>query len=276
MGVRSGRTKPKIYWRQLCEALLTGDFLEKSGDIYAVPTITPQGHRLAGGEERFFLLEDQRTEPTRNRGQVAEEPRHPGLFDTLRALRKKLADAAGVPPYVVFGDRTLRAMAGRLPESTEEFARLPGVGQIKIERYGREFLSAVREFTGQNPEVRPMDRVEQNTVQHLRSETFATTLRMLNQGDTVQDIARSRGMAESTIEGHVVKLMQEGEQLNWRQWVPEQTESLLRELFDLHGTKALKPIIESANGAATYTQARILRIVMECGDSSPLSRGSLQ
>ena len=80
-------------------------------------------------------------------------------------------------------------------------------------------------------------------------------------------------MAESTIEGHIVKLMQEGEMLNWRLWVPEDTESKLRALFDTHGTTALKPIIEAANGAITYTQARILRVVIECGDSSPLSAG---
>ena len=133
------------------------------------------------------------------------------LDATLRHLRKELADAGEVPPYVIFGDRTLRAMAGRLPESSAAIATLPGVGQTKIERYGKEFLAAIREFVHQNPETQSMDGAPDSAVKRLRSDTYATTLRLLNEGVSVPRIAHARGMAESTIEGHIVKLMEEGE-----------------------------------------------------------------
>jgi ATP-dependent DNA helicase RecQ len=68
----------------------------------------------------------------------------PGLFETLRALRKRLADERGVPAYVVFSDRTLQAMATRKPRTHHEFLEVHGVGQKKLEEYGEVFLTAIR------------------------------------------------------------------------------------------------------------------------------------
>lgn len=80
-------------------------------------------------------------------GTVQGEPKawvHDGsdeeMFQRLRVLRKSLADEAGVPPYVVFSDRTLRAMVRRRPKDDEEMLEVPGVGKTKLERYGADFL----------------------------------------------------------------------------------------------------------------------------------------
>ena len=73
-------------------------------------------------------------------------PQVDGLFDRLRTLRKRLADEHGVPPYVVFHDATLREMAERRPLTLHQFARLPGVGQAKLARYGELFINALREY----------------------------------------------------------------------------------------------------------------------------------
>jgi ATP-dependent DNA helicase RecQ len=61
----------------------------------------------------------------------------------LRALRKRLADEAGVPPYVIFHDSTLREIAASKPNSLDAFSALPGVGQRKLERYGVAFLELI-------------------------------------------------------------------------------------------------------------------------------------
>ena len=65
------------------------------------------------------------------------------LFARLRALRKRLADEQGVPPYVVFSDATLRAMVRQRPANDEEFLAVSGVGKVKLERYGAEFLEEI-------------------------------------------------------------------------------------------------------------------------------------
>jgi ATP-dependent DNA helicase RecQ len=62
------------------------------------------------------------------------------LFERLRSLRKELADLQGVPPYVIFSDATLRGMVRRRPKTAEELLEVSGVGQVKLERYGKAFL----------------------------------------------------------------------------------------------------------------------------------------
>ena len=66
------------------------------------------------------------------------------LFERLRALRMELAKAAGVPPYVVFHDTTLREMALLKPTTLAQLAQLPGIGEKKLERYGARFLEVLR------------------------------------------------------------------------------------------------------------------------------------
>lgn len=65
------------------------------------------------------------------------------LFDKLRAKRLELAKAQNVPPYVIFHDKTLAEMAARLPRSMEEFAAIPGAGEVKLARYGQAFLKVI-------------------------------------------------------------------------------------------------------------------------------------
>ena len=65
------------------------------------------------------------------------------LFERLRVLRKELADAEGVPPYVVFSDAALRGMCVALPRTDDEFLAVSGVGPVKLRRYGRAFLAEI-------------------------------------------------------------------------------------------------------------------------------------
>jgi ATP-dependent DNA helicase RecQ len=69
----------------------------------------------------------------------------PERFERLRALRKRLADAEGVPAYIVFSDAVLRQMAARAPRDRAGMLAISGVGPVKFERYGEAFLEALRE-----------------------------------------------------------------------------------------------------------------------------------
>jgi ATP-dependent DNA helicase RecQ len=68
------------------------------------------------------------------------------LFEALRKIRRELAAAEGVPPYVVFSDKTLQAMCDALPSDENEMLSVPGVGRIKFEKYGLKFMEAIREW----------------------------------------------------------------------------------------------------------------------------------
>ena len=72
------------------------------------------------------------------------------LFEELRALRRRLADVRDVPAFVIFGDVSLRHMAEAFPRSMEEFSRIHGVGEVKLEQYGPEFLEVIRGYSEVN------------------------------------------------------------------------------------------------------------------------------
>jgi ATP-dependent DNA helicase RecQ len=73
-----------------------------------------------------------------------DEIADPELFERLRAVRKRLADAEGVPAYIVFSDAVLRGMARMRPRSPEELRLVAGVGPVKLERYGDAFLEELK------------------------------------------------------------------------------------------------------------------------------------
>jgi ATP-dependent DNA helicase RecQ len=79
-------------------------------------------------------------------------PLENGLFEELRRLRKRLADAQGVPPYVVFSDATLRQLAQEKPATLAAFRGISGVGDLKLQRYGESFVSAIGEFHAISPQ----------------------------------------------------------------------------------------------------------------------------
>ena len=81
-------------------------------------------------------------------GRGAVPPRDEGLFQALRVLRKRLADEAGVPPFVVFADTSLSEMAARRPQTAEELLQVSGVGEHKLGRYGAAFLEVIRGYAG--------------------------------------------------------------------------------------------------------------------------------
>jgi ATP-dependent DNA helicase RecQ len=89
-----------------------------------------------------------RVETTTKKASKRSERRETGtpLFQALRRLRKELADEQGVPPYVVFSDATLKEIAERKPKSPPEMLSISGVGYAKMDRYGKLFLDAVKEF----------------------------------------------------------------------------------------------------------------------------------
>ena len=141
-------------WRSLFRQLLVYDYLESDSDQYGGLRLTPRARPLLNGGENLMLREVSRTQQksaTRSARPSLEATDQP-LFDALRALRKSLADERGVPPYVIFHDKTLHEMIAALPTNLSEMADINGVGEQKLERFGESFLSVMRKFNGVRPD----------------------------------------------------------------------------------------------------------------------------
>ena len=112
---------------------------------YSVLKLTERSRPVLRGEQSLQLARPRIKEKRKKRSRSAAglTPADEGLFEVLRTLRKQLAQDQGVPPYVVFGDATLVEMSQRKPATEAELLEITGVGEIKLERYGAEFLAAI-------------------------------------------------------------------------------------------------------------------------------------
>jgi ATP-dependent DNA helicase RecQ len=140
-----GKDWPADQWKSLARQLEAIDALERDpqhGGLVLGPAARP----ILKGEVAISLKQvmPRRAAKTGSAAAQAEiAPQDRGLFELLRALRRQLAAEAGVPPYIVFADATLRAMAARRPQTMADMARIPGVGAVKLESWGPAFLAAI-------------------------------------------------------------------------------------------------------------------------------------
>lgn len=190
---------------------------------------------------------------------VVEDEGQESVFQELRALRRQMADDAGVPPYVIFSDATLRDMSQRLPRNRMEMLRVAGVGQVKFERYGEAFLAvtskhapAVRTTAVRQPSP---DEARAGVTSHLRE-----TLDLFNNGLSVGEIARARGYVPSTIASHLASLVAAGEITDILRLVePGLVERVRKVVAEGTPLTALGPLREALGGDVPYEQLHIVR-----------------
>lgn len=152
-----GRELSKAGWMEMARRLVDEGYLE-SVPPYGVLKATAKaraffkggvffGPPLPSGKTRLVKKVAGGPSPS---GADARAGSDGGLFDALRRLRKEVADRSGVPPYVVFSDRTLRELAARTPRSVEDLENVFGIGVYKADRYGPEFVREIRRYVEEN------------------------------------------------------------------------------------------------------------------------------
>ena len=132
-------------WRDIARALLHQGLMTQSQDGYAVLSLNESSWQVLRGERSVSVGESVKPAKARKGAKPAMTGENDELFEALRALRKRLADEAGMPPYIVFNDASLREMAQRQPKTLPEFSTIVGVGQAKLVRYGGRFVELIRE-----------------------------------------------------------------------------------------------------------------------------------
>jgi len=124
--------------RPVSRALIARDALR--ADAYGGLSFGPGAKPILKGEQQLSIaVPPPRRRASRKRFDGPADP----LFDALREARRQLAAEAGVPPYVIFHDSTLREIAATKPRSLDELGRVQGVGAVKLQRYGEAMLAAI-------------------------------------------------------------------------------------------------------------------------------------
>ena len=144
-----GAERSEAQWRSILRQLMVQGYMRAEVERYGALRLTAKSRPLLRGAEQILLRRD--VSVAKRPRKTAPEPAHQiasqdqGLWEALRELRRKLAEDAGVPPYVIFHDTTLKEMVRLRPATAEDMLNLHGVGQTKLDRYGDAFLEALRQ-----------------------------------------------------------------------------------------------------------------------------------
>ena len=147
-----GEDRSVVQWRSILRQLMVQGHLRSDAQHYGALRLTSRSRPLLKGEERIRLREDTSSRRVAKKAARAPSyqvpPEDEPLWETLRELRIRLSREAGVPPYVIFHDATLREMVRLRPSSPTQLLALQGVGEKKLERYGEAFLQVLRKHEG--------------------------------------------------------------------------------------------------------------------------------
>ena len=203
--------------------------------------------------------------PTQRREVDNEAP----LFLELRALRRRLAEEEGVPPYVIFSDATLHDMVEQRPTTEAGLLQVRGVGRVKAERYGRAFLAVIASQEGTAPppaeaERTPAPREPGHPLVTPRAgtnlpPTAQRTLELHHEGLTIDEIAARRGFKAQTIAQHLARFVEQGQIEDVRPWVSDAELARIRRAAAGRPIAALRPLREALDGALSYDQLTIAR-----------------
>jgi ATP-dependent DNA helicase RecQ len=138
-------------WRAVIRQLVAADLLQVDVDGYGSIRLSPDCGPILRGEQQVHFRKDPKPPSKKKRKKAATDavlpptPDARALFEALRLHRFELARQQSVPPYVIFPDSTLIAMVQHRPQTLDDFAELPGVGAVKLDRYGEAFLEVLRD-----------------------------------------------------------------------------------------------------------------------------------
>jgi ATP-dependent DNA helicase RecQ len=253
--------------RCIISQLISRKLIDKSGEDYSILTLGPDGNDFLKKRQDLHLPRRKPSPPLSRPSQVAETQYDRELFEKLRLLRKELADEKGVPPYVIFGDLALRQMAFYLPQSRENFLRISGVGEQKLQQYSRLFIEVIQTYAREN-DLREQDIPGKRSARPRRSmrpgSTYLQTKQMVLEKRSINEIASLRGLAAGTIAGHIEKLVRAGEDIDIDYLRPpvEQFETI-KAAFQESGGMALSPVLGRLGEQFSCEALRIARLFIK-------------
>ena len=203
------------------QAMLSG-YLKKDIDSYGDLKLTTEGKKFLKRPTQFEVpieVHDEEEEMLQETSAGSISAADSVLFSILKEIRRKLSKQLDVPPFVIFQDPSLEAMATTYPITMEELQNIPGVGVGKAKRYGKEFLSIIKEYVEENVIIRPED---------LRVRTVAkdstrkiSIIQAIDRRVDLDDLAESKGMSMEEMLEEIEAIVYSGTKLNINYFIDE-------------------------------------------------------
>jgi ATP-dependent DNA helicase RecQ len=253
----TGKEYSKKQWKALIRELVQLGYFRSDGNKYPVLKTTQKIRDTLTSNEIIILTKP--IEEIRVLEESYSEDFDHGLFETLKRLRKKLADEESIPPYIIFHDSSLKAMATQLPKSLADLLMINGVGERKLEKYGDQFLEEITGYCREkdikpgyiSTYVPPQDNTITSTVQK--------TLELHNQNLTIGEIAEERNLAASTIASHFEKLILSGEEIDIDRFIDKNKQDIIVNTLAILGDEKLSAVKEQLGDEFSYNEIRLVR-----------------
>jgi ATP-dependent DNA helicase RecQ len=270
-----GKEYSTAEWRTLVQQWLQQGVLDQDMEHGSL-LLTERSQAVLRGEQAVFAeLQSLVTEEVMgaaSRRQGAGLPTYDaGLFEHLRTLRRQLAEAANLPPYVVFSDRALIEMAAYLPRSPLEFAVINGVGRVKLETYGGQFMSAIATYAEAHAlqsQPRPAAAPPLPSAPRPSGRRADTIGELYAKGQSLAELQALYGIKRSTVVNHLRDYQQNGgvvdaARLQGECTLPAEAQARVFQQFAELGSERLTPVYEALQGGVDYEDLHLLRLVWQ-------------
>ena len=221
----SGTGEEDKLWNAVIRQALIAGYLSKDVENYGLLKVTAEGKKFLKHPKSFKIVEDNDFEeeeeetPVRGGASCAVDP---ALYSMLKDLRKKLSKKLEVPPYVIFQDPSLEAMATTYPITLEELQNIPGVGAGKAKRYGEEFIKVIKAHVEENEIERPED-LRVRTVAN-KSKLKVSIIQAIDRKIALDELAESKGLEFGELLDEIEAIVYSGTKIN--------IDYFLREIMD--------------------------------------------
>ncbi|MGH1439916.1 MAG: DNA helicase RecQ [Cellvibrionaceae bacterium] len=197
-----GKDLDKQQWRSVYRQLIARGLLHIDFNHYNAVRLAETCRSLLQGKTTIALRKDSIDKSVAGKSNLRQkksqaQQQYGAIWDALKSCRATLAKSQGVPPYVIFHDSTLMEMAEVRPETSEQFAKLSGVGAKKQEKYAADFLAVIQQY-------------DKDIVDAVLSDTVMASFALFQQDKMADVIAEERSLSVSTVYSHASQLIKEG------------------------------------------------------------------
>lgn len=260
-----GSDEDEKTWNSVIRQALLSRFIEKEIENYGVLKITQAGRDFLKNPVSFKIVEeseeDEEEEEVAVRGGAACAV-DPVLYSMLKDLRKRVSKRLNLPPYVIFQDPSLEAMATTYPVNMDELQNVPGVGAGKAKRYGEEFLHLIRTHVEENEIVRPED-LRVRTVAN-KSKLKVSIIQAIDRKIALDDIALTKGLDFHELLDEIEAIVYSGTKINIDYFLNEIMDAdhidELIEYFRESSSDSVQEALDELGRDFSEEEVRLLRI----------------
>lgn len=250
-GIMSEYSKNTI--KDLIYFLITEGYIETFGDKYPVLRLTPNASKVLFEGEKVTI---KRKIEKFIEAQV-DEVYDAKLFEILKALRKRISEETHVPPFIVFSDTSLKQMATYFPTSEDQMLKISGVGYSKFDKYGNRFLETIKPYVSENnitPKEIPIEtpKKKSSVESSPKVNTAEISYNLFKQGKSIKEIAEERGFVTTTIETHLLKYFENGENIDLSKYIHSNYEQDIYNAIDTYGAEKLRVLKDALPEGVSY------------------------